>query len=49
VFGKFKFAPETVEFSTDFKAENVCTYLGDFNGDGITDFAYINCMTPYIA
>ena len=35
-------------FQTEYKSQSFCVYLGDYNGDGITDFAYQRCMTPYI-
>jgi hypothetical protein len=33
----------------EFKAQNYCSYLGDFNGDGITDVAFIRCLAPYVS
>lgn len=48
VFGQFDFAPSIASTNQTFKAKNYCTYLGDFNGDGITDFAMVRCMAPYV-
>lgn len=33
----------------EFKAQNYCSYLGDFNGDGITDVAFMRCLAPYVS
>lgn len=48
VFGVFEFESKFLPLASDFVPQNICSYLGDFNGDGITDYAYIQCMTPYL-
>ena len=46
LYGKISFG-EVRNSTQDLKAKDICVYTGDFNGDGITDYAYIRCMTPY--
>ena len=46
LYGKMSFGQEQTS-PQEIKGKDICVYTGDFNGDGISDYAFLRCMSPY--